>query len=278
MRWRNIISRRTNCWCFFFWHATTADAIRRRDIAQYEGVSKGLVARSVESLVEKQFLVVERDAADKRICHLYLTQQCSALTEQMTEKKAAFSAGWPKAFRRKRLRRRNRHCAGLWKIYPHLLTSRKCFAIVRKESWNGKGAGNMRSADRRKAFFAVCMMAVLLFSHLGVCLWQTPDRPGAESDGRGRRGSTGYFTDDGLRLCLKRALSGTGSRIVTEYDCRDEKNDRGGGAASFFSSFYCCFIQNSRDSLCRGGSAYRHGGVYLPGRLPHGAFCAQFRR
>ena len=54
-----------------------------RDIAQYEGVSKGLVARSVESLVEKQFLVV-------RICHLYLTQQCSALTEQMTEKKAAF--------------------------------------------------------------------------------------------------------------------------------------------------------------------------------------------
>lgn len=31
-----------------------------RDIAQYEGVSKGLVARSVESLVEKQFLVVER--------------------------------------------------------------------------------------------------------------------------------------------------------------------------------------------------------------------------
>ena len=50
----------------------------------------GLVARSVESLVEKQFLVVERDAADKRICHLYLTQQCSALTEQMTEKKAAF--------------------------------------------------------------------------------------------------------------------------------------------------------------------------------------------
>lgn len=61
-----------------------------RDISQYEGVSKGLVARSVESLVEKQFLVVERDAADKRICHLYLTQQCSALTEQMTEKKAAF--------------------------------------------------------------------------------------------------------------------------------------------------------------------------------------------
>lgn len=60
------------------------------------GGVQGTGCRSVESLVEKQFLVVERDAADKRICHLYLTQQCSALTEQMTEKKAAFSAGWPK--------------------------------------------------------------------------------------------------------------------------------------------------------------------------------------
>ena len=31
----------------------------------------------------------------------------------------------------------------------------------------------MRSADRKKSFFAVCMMAFLLFSHFGVCLWQT---------------------------------------------------------------------------------------------------------
>ena len=199
------------------------------------GVSKGLVARSVESLVEKQFLVVERDAADKRICHLYLTQQCSALTEQMTEKKLRFSAGWPKAFRRKRLRRRNRHCAGLWKIYPHLLTSRKCFAIVRKESWNGKGAGNMRSADRRKAFCGLHDGGSAVFPSWCLSVADT-DRPGAESDGRGRRGSTGYFTDDGLRLCLKRALSGTGSRIVTEYDCRDEKMT-GAAEQRLFSSF-----------------------------------------
>ncbi len=67
------------------------------------------------------------------------------------------------------------------------------------------------------------MMAVLLFSHLGVCLWQTQiaqvQNLTAEAGGEAQ----GYFTDDGLRLCLKRALSGTGSRIVTEYDCRDEK-------------------------------------------------------
>ena len=54
------------------------------------GVSKDWLPDRLESLVEKQFLVVERDAADKRICHLYLTQQCSALTEQMTGKKSCF--------------------------------------------------------------------------------------------------------------------------------------------------------------------------------------------
>ena len=90
MRWRNIISRRTNCSVLLFLARDNGGCNTARDIAQYEGVSKGLVARSVESLVEKQFLVVERDAADKRICHLYLTQQCSVLTKQITEKKAAF--------------------------------------------------------------------------------------------------------------------------------------------------------------------------------------------
>ena len=44
-----------------------------RDIAQHEGVSKGLVARSVEDLLAKGYLEVERDEVDRRICHLYLT-------------------------------------------------------------------------------------------------------------------------------------------------------------------------------------------------------------
>ena len=57
----------------------------------------------------------------------------------------------------------------------------------------------MRSADRRKAFFAVCMMAVLLFSHLGVCLWQTQiarvQNLTAEAGGeaQGRRSSVIFF-------------------------------------------------------------------------------------
>ena len=121
------------------------------------------------------------------------------------------------------------------------------------------------------------MMAVLLFSHLGVCLWQTQiaqvqnltAEAGGEAQGILRTTDSDYVSN---------ALSAEPEAGLSEYDCRDEKNDRGGGAASFFSSFYCCFIQNSRDSLCRGGSAYRHGGVHLPGRLPHGTIRAQFRR
>ena len=61
-----------------------------RDIARYEGVSKGLVARSVESLSGKHYLAAERDGTDKRISHLHLTQSCGEMIEQITEKKKNF--------------------------------------------------------------------------------------------------------------------------------------------------------------------------------------------
>ena len=72
------------------YHLTPNELLVLLFLARDNGGCNTAVARSVESLVEKQFLVVERDAADKRICHLYLTQQCSVLTKQITEKKAAF--------------------------------------------------------------------------------------------------------------------------------------------------------------------------------------------
>lgn len=136
----------------------------------------------------------------------------------------------------------------------------------------------MRSADRRKAFFAVCMMAVLLFSHLGVCLWQTQiaqvqnltAEVGGEAQGILRTTDSDYVSN---ALSAEPEAGLSQSMIVVMRKMTGAAEQR-----LFFSSFYCCFIQNSRDSLCRGGSAYRHGGVHLPGRLPHGAFCAQFRR
>ncbi len=65
-----------------------------RDIAQYEGCPRDWLPDRWRASWKSSFLWWKRDAADKRICHLYLTQQCSALTEQMTEKKLRFSAGW----------------------------------------------------------------------------------------------------------------------------------------------------------------------------------------
>lgn len=101
----------------------------------------------------------------------------------------------------------------------------------------------MRSADRRKAFFAVCMMAVLLFSHLGVCLWQTQiaqvqnltAEAGGEAQGILRTTDSDYVSN---ALSAEPEAGLSQSMIVVT-----RKNDRGGGAASFFSSFYCCFIQ-----------------------------------
>lgn len=61
-----------------------------RDIAQHEGVSKGLVARSVEDLLAKGYLEVERDEVDRRICHLYLTPSCDNIIARITEKKQDF--------------------------------------------------------------------------------------------------------------------------------------------------------------------------------------------
>lgn len=62
-----------------------------RDIARYEGVSKALVARSVESLAGRGYLIAERDGTDKRMCHLYLTQACKdEIIDKITDKKRHF--------------------------------------------------------------------------------------------------------------------------------------------------------------------------------------------
>lgn len=61
-----------------------------KDIAQYEGVSKGLIARSVDSLTEKGYLTLMRDETDRRVIHLHLTEQCNEIVHQVTEKKKRF--------------------------------------------------------------------------------------------------------------------------------------------------------------------------------------------
>lgn len=61
-----------------------------RDIADYEGVSKALVARSVDSLLEKGYISLKRDTEDKRRCHLYLTDSSDELIRVITKKQREF--------------------------------------------------------------------------------------------------------------------------------------------------------------------------------------------
>lgn len=61
-----------------------------RDIASYEGVSKALVARSVEGLSEKGYIRIERDTGDRRVCHLYLTESSDSIIRIITERQREF--------------------------------------------------------------------------------------------------------------------------------------------------------------------------------------------
>lgn len=61
-----------------------------RDIANYEGVSKALVARSVESLSDKGYIRIERDTGDRRVCHLYLTDSSDEIIHIITGKQQEF--------------------------------------------------------------------------------------------------------------------------------------------------------------------------------------------
>lgn len=61
-----------------------------KDIARYEGVSKGLIARSVDSLTEKGYLRLVRDETDRRMIHLHLTEPCDAIVSEIAERKKRF--------------------------------------------------------------------------------------------------------------------------------------------------------------------------------------------
>lgn len=53
------------------------------DIARVKGVSKGIIARSVESLCEKNYLEAVRDKSDRRIIHLRLKDEHNQLAARI---------------------------------------------------------------------------------------------------------------------------------------------------------------------------------------------------
>lgn len=60
------------------------------DIVRYKGISKGLVAGSVDSLCKKGFLEAERDTKDRRIIHLRLTDKCDDIRERFEKGQQVF--------------------------------------------------------------------------------------------------------------------------------------------------------------------------------------------
>lgn len=54
-----------------------------RDIAIYLGLSKGMISRTIEQLIEKGILEIQKDKDDKRILRLYLSEASKELTQDL---------------------------------------------------------------------------------------------------------------------------------------------------------------------------------------------------
>lgn len=60
------------------------------DIARLKGISKGMIARSVESLCQKNYIEAVRDLNDRRIVHLSLKDENHLITEEIDQTQKEF--------------------------------------------------------------------------------------------------------------------------------------------------------------------------------------------
>lgn len=61
------------------------------DIAHYRNISKGLVAKSVESLCQQGYLTTGKDEKDRRLIHLHLTEKSSDVVVKLKECRRMFA-------------------------------------------------------------------------------------------------------------------------------------------------------------------------------------------
>lgn len=61
-----------------------------RDIASYRNISKGLVARAVDSLCSRGYLYAKKDEVDRRLLHLHISSQCGDVVERLQKFKRLF--------------------------------------------------------------------------------------------------------------------------------------------------------------------------------------------
>ena len=69
-----------------FLYNTAPDLDTATDIVRCKGISKGLVARSVDSLCREGYLTAVREPADRRIMHLKLSEKSRPITERIAVK------------------------------------------------------------------------------------------------------------------------------------------------------------------------------------------------
>ncbi len=55
------------------------------DIVRYRGISKSLVAKSVDNLMKRGFLLAARDTGDRRIVHLALTKDSGSVVKRLRD-------------------------------------------------------------------------------------------------------------------------------------------------------------------------------------------------
>ena len=65
---------------------------KSKEIADSLGLSKSLIARSVDSLVAKGFLETRVDETDRRYIHLVLTDQAKPIAERLRNRRKQFIA------------------------------------------------------------------------------------------------------------------------------------------------------------------------------------------
>lgn len=74
-----------------FLHNNAPDLDTASDIVRCKGISKGLIAKSVDSLCRRGYLETIRDTEDRRIIHLRLTKEADPIRRHMEENQHALN-------------------------------------------------------------------------------------------------------------------------------------------------------------------------------------------
>ena len=63
-----------------------------KELSAFLGISKGLVARGIESLLLKGYVYIETDNSDRRIQHLFLTEAAQEVIQVLLKKRSEVEA------------------------------------------------------------------------------------------------------------------------------------------------------------------------------------------